>query len=198
MGLLLSQRVPRTQGGKKGHDCAPRGCDASAGVWNEQEPVGLIENGIETALDKHPTRRQFLLRWEEKKKREWKRELTDKNRLNFFVNLLDLFSTTVEEKFGISTKKYDKPQNGYSILRSVESNVKKRGGGGGEGERKDTLSVRARVGSLSLVEQVARGHRAVRISLLKYNHPNQPPYRLLPPSLPRVSKPRSIFPEKCM
>lgn len=62
-----------------------------------------------------------------------------------FVNLLDLFSTTVEEKFGISTKKYDKPQNGYSILRSVESNVKKRGGGGRERREKGhPLCARAR------------------------------------------------------
>lgn len=49
------------------------------------------------------------------------------------------------------------------ILRSVIEYTEKKGR-----RRKDNLRARAR--SLSLVEQVARGHRAVRISLLKYNH----------------------------
>lgn len=51
--------------------------------------------------------------------------------------------------------------------------AKKKEGGGRTG------SVRARVGSLSVVEQVVRGHRAVTISLLKYNHraPNSQLYR---------------------
>lgn len=81
-----------------------------------------------------------------------------------------------------------------SILQSVIE-YKKRRRRKEKGYAWRTLSVCATGGFLSLVEQVARGHRAVRISSLKYDH-RANLYRSSPVSLTRINFFRPLPPPK--